>query len=83
MLVTILANPTCPHCVLATDTLTDWCCAEGLPVAGIDLAHHPKAGQRWSLEHSPSVVVQADAGPTRVFAGFPSHAEFLALTGRR
>ena len=77
-LVTILANPTCPHCVQATDTLTQWCCDEGIPVAGIDLEHHPEAGQRWALEHSPAVVFDAAGGP-RLYAGFPTHEEFLRL----
>lgn len=79
-LVTILANPECPHCVHATDLVTDWCCEADLPVAGVDLAQHPQAAQPWALESSPAVVYE-DGGRRRVFAGFPTHEEFLALTG--
>ena len=81
-LVTILANAECPHCVQATDTLTQWCCEEGLPVAGVDVAHHPEIAQRWDLEHSPAVIYDTGRG-ARVFPGFPSHAEFLRFTAGR
>lgn len=74
-LVTILANPGCPHCVHATDTLTEWCVEAGLPVAGIDLAHHPGPAVRLGIEHSPSIVYRG-----RVLAGLPTHDEFLRFT---
>lgn len=79
-LVTILANARCPHCVQATDTLTEWCCEAGLPVAGIDLAHHPDVGARWAIEHSPAIVYHDARGADHVYTGFPSHEEFLQLT---
>lgn len=80
MLVTILANADCPHCVQATDTLTDWCWDAGLPVAGVDVRHHPEEAERWRVEHSPALVVEADRDrPARVFAGIPTHAEFLTF----
>lgn len=79
-LVTILANAECPHCVHATDTLTDWCCEAGLPVAGVDLAHHPEAGTAWGIERSPSLVYSAADGRPRLFAGFPTRAQFQRLT---
>lgn len=80
-LVTILANAGCPHCVHATDMLTDWCCEQGLAVAGIDVLHHPDAAARWNLEGSPAVVVER-GGTAHVFAGFPTHDEFARLTHR-
>lgn len=81
-LVTILANSDCPHCVQATDTLTGWCCDAGLPVAGIDLLRHPEAATERNVEHSPSVLYQSPTGP-RIYAGFPTHAEFERLTASR
>lgn len=83
MLVTILANAECPHCVQATETLTGWCCAEGIPVAGLDVRRHPEAAEAWRVEHSPALLLEADHEPTRVFAGLPTHAEFLAFAGLR
>lgn len=77
--MTILANSECPHCVHATDTLTAWCLDAGLPVAGVDLVRHPQAAWKRNVEHSPSVVFEAPGG-ARVFAGFPTHAEFDRLT---
>lgn len=77
-LVTILANPECPHCVQATDTMTTWCEEAGLPVAGVDIAHHPEVAQRWKLEHSPALLIDRGDGRTSVFPGFPTHEEFLA-----
>jgi glutaredoxin len=79
-LVTILANPECPHCVHATDLVTDWCCEMGLPVAGVDLPQHPEVARPWRLESSPAVVYEAD-GARRIFTGFPTHDEFVAFTG--
>lgn len=78
-LVTILANADCPHCVQATDTVTDWCCEAGLTVAGLDVAHHPEVAQMLHVEHSPAVVYRVGANE-RVFPGFPTHAEFLRFT---
>lgn len=81
MLVTILANPSCPHCVHATDTLTAWCEEAGVPVAGLDALHHPEEVARYQIEQSPSLLIDAGTGdPPRVYTGFPDHAEFLALT---
>ena len=79
-LVTILANADCPHCVQATDRLTEWCCEAGVPVAGLDLARHPEAALRRDVEHSPAIVYEAPEG-TRIFAGFPSHEQFERLLG--
>lgn len=81
MLVTILANADCPHCAHATDALTEWCCEAGIPVAGVDVAHHPEVATRWGVEHSPAVLYETQ-GRTSVLAGFPSHAEFRDLVGR-
>lgn len=78
-LLTILANADCPHCVQATDTLTDWCCEAGIPVAGLDIAHHEDVAQKLHVEHSPSVLYRV-AGRERMFAGFPTHEEFLRFT---
>lgn len=76
-IVTILANPECPHCVHATDKLTEWCCEIGAPVAGVDVLHHPEVAKRWNLEESPSILLERPGGPPKIFAGFPTHAEFL------
>lgn len=78
-LVTILANASCPHCMRATDTLTDWCCEAGIPVAGLDVARHREAANERHIEHSPAIVF-AIGGQERVFAGMPTHAEFTQLT---
>lgn len=75
-LVTILANPDCQHCVHATDTLAAWCAEAGLPVAGIDIVHHPEEAERWHVERSPTLVFDRD-GMTTVFAGVPTRDEFL------
>ena len=76
-LVTILANPECPHCVHATDRLAAWCEEIGLPVAGVDVAHHPEMATRWKVEQSPSLVLDRGNGRTEVFAGLPTHDEFI------
>ncbi|HVM46168.1 MAG TPA: hypothetical protein VM582_09555 [Candidatus Thermoplasmatota archaeon] len=81
-MVTILANAECPHCAHATDTLADWCVEAGVPVAGIDVAHHPEVARRWNLEHSPALVVETERG-AQLYPGFPSHQEFLRMTGTR
>lgn len=76
--VTILANSDCPHCVHATDALTQWCCDEGVTVAGVDLRRHPEAALRFSAEQSPVVVVEGNGGP-RVHLGVPTHDDFLRM----
>lgn len=81
-LVTILANADCPHCVHATDTLTDWCCEAGIPVAGLDVTRHRELAQRFDVEGSPALVYQTAAGE-EVFTGIPTHDEFLRLTAGR
>lgn len=78
-LVTILANAACPHCLHATDTLTDWCCEVGIPVAGLNVAHHREAADERNIEHSPALVF-AIGGRERVFAGMPTHEEFVRFT---
>lgn len=72
--VTLLANPDCPHCVQAVDRLTEWAIEEGLPVAGVDLRHHPEAGGWFETEASPVVVF--DAPDDRVLVGMPTHQAF-------
>lgn len=78
-LVTILANADCPHCVHATDTVTDWCREAGITVAGLDVAHHREVADKLHVEHSPAVVYRV-GGTDRVFPGFPTHEEFLQFT---
>jgi len=79
-LVTILANPECPHCVHATDTLAAWCEELGLPVAGLDIVHNPEVAQRWKVEQSPTLIMDRGDGKTAVFAGVPTHDEFVRWT---
>lgn len=82
-LVTILANPECPHCVHAVDTVALWCIEIGLPVAGLDMPHHPEMVAKHHVEHSPSILFERDGGRTTLFAGLPSHAEFLRMAAPR
>lgn len=78
-LVTILANPECPHCVHATDTVAAWCVEMGLPVAGVDILHHPEMALDLRIEHSPAILFDRGGGRAAIFAGLPTHAEFVAL----
>lgn len=78
-LLTILANASCPHCVHATDTLTDWCSEAGIPVAGLDVAHFREFADEHRIEHSPSILYRTGERE-RVFSGMPTHDEFLRFT---
>ena len=78
-LLTILANADCPHCVHATDTLTDWCCEEGIPVAGLDITRYRELARQLQVQESPALVYRTAAGQ-QVYAGIPTHEEFLRLT---
>lgn len=76
-IVTVLANPRCPHCVQAVDRLTDWALEEGLPIAGLDLAAHPEAAAWCEAATSPILVFEGDR--TVVRAGMVDHATFHRL----
>lgn len=74
----VLANPECPHCLHALDTATDWAVAEHIPIAGVDVRHHPEAEDPWSLETSPVLVFRSPQGE-KVCVGMPARAEFARL----
>jgi glutaredoxin len=70
--VEVLANPECPHCRHALDHVTRLATEAGVPVAGVDLVHHPEVAGSW--EHSP-IVRYGRA----TFAGVPTPDEFRRL----
>lgn len=77
----VLANPDCPHCVHAMDTMTDWAVEEHIPVAGVDVRHHPQIEDAWALESSPVLVFRGTHGE-HVHVGMPDRASFTELAHR-
>ena len=73
MLLEVLTNPECPHCVHILDDVTAMAERAGIPVAGVDIRHHPEAAH--GFEHSPVVL----CGP-RYVLGMPTPDEFRRLT---
>jgi glutaredoxin len=74
MHVEVLANPECPHCVHILDEVADMAAHEGVPVAGVDVRHHPEAAH--GFEHSPVVLYGR-----RFVLGMPTLDEFRRLVG--
>ena len=74
-LLTIYANPICPHCVQATDMVTQWCTEAGVPVAGADITTQPELLSRLGVEHSPALVLRTGQ-EERVLPTVPSHDVF-------
>ena len=74
--VEVLANPECPHCLRILDHVARFAEAEGVPVAGVDIRHHPEAAH--GFEHSPVVYYGH-----RYVLGMPTLEEFRTLVGHR
>ena len=77
--LTVLANSECPHCVQAVDLLTDLAVHEGIPIAAIDVAHHPEQAARWDAESSPFLVFAAPGRADATYAGMPDAEAFHRL----
>lgn len=75
--VTVLANPSCAHCMHACDCMTEWALAAGVPIAAIDVCKHPEVAMERGIEMSPAVVIEGRPG--HEFIGVPTHTEFLRL----
>lgn len=73
MLVEVLTNPECPHCTHILDDVTEMAQRAGVPIAGIDVRHHPEAAH--GFESSPVVLCGA-----RFVLGMPTLDEFSRLT---
>jgi glutaredoxin len=72
--VEVLTNPSCPHCLHILDEVTDMAVAARVPIAAVDLLHHPEVAEARGFEHSPVVVCGERAIP-----GMPTPEEFAAL----
>lgn len=76
--VEVLANPDCPHCRHALDHVTRLAVEAGVPVAGIDVVHHPEAADAHGHWERSPVVTYGSAS----FAGVPTAEQFRDLLRR-